>query len=32
LHVDIERKSAMALLSFVHELKQVEGIRWIQYE
>lgn len=32
LHVDIERKSAMALLSFVHELKQVEGIHWIQYE
>ncbi|GIP19687.1 methyltransferase [Paenibacillus montaniterrae] len=32
LHVDIERKSDEAIVSFVHDLKQVEGIHWIQYE
>lgn len=32
LYVDVERKADTALISFVHDLKQVEGIHWIQYE
>lgn len=32
LIVDIERKQNEAMLSLVHDLKQVEGVRWIEYE
>jgi len=32
LYVDIERKQNEAMLSLVHDLKQVEGVRWIEYE
>lgn len=30
--VDIERKQHDAMISLIHELKQVEGVRWIEYE
>lgn len=32
LHVDIKRKTNAALVDLVHDLRQLEGINWIQYE
>lgn len=30
--VDIERRQNEAMISLIHDLKQVEGVRWIEYE